>query len=291
MGQNFKMHWLAFILIAPQIIITIIFFLWPAITALLQSLYQGDAFGISQRFSGFDNFIDLLKDPAYLKAISTTLVFNTLVTLLALSSGLFVALLVNATVKSQAFYKSFYIWPYAVAPAVAGILWRFLFNPAIGWVSYLANLMGFEFNYILHPGQALFVVVIAASWQQFSYNFLFFFASLQAIPKSLLEAGMIDGANAWQRFWHIIFPLLSPTTFFLLVINVIYAFFDTFGIIQVMTRGGPGNSTSTLVYKVYNDGFIGLDLGSSAAQSVILMVIVIGLTVIQFKYIDKKVVY
>lgn len=291
MTKLFKQSWLAWVLIAPQMLVTLVFFFWPALMALFQALYQGDAFGIHHHFSGLDNFVDLLHDSAYLSSISTTFVFSALVTFFTMSCGLLIAVLVHSTVKSQGLYKAFFMWPYAVAPAVAGILWRFLFNPAIGWVSYLAQYFGWDFNYMLHPNQAMSTVVIAACWQQFSYNFLFFFAGLGAIPASMTEAAIIDGANAWQRFWHITFPLLAPTSFFLLVINLIYAFFDTFGIIQIMTHGGPGNSTTTLVYKVYNDGFVGLDLGSSAAQSVILMAMVVVLTVVQFKYIDKKVAY
>jgi sn-glycerol 3-phosphate transport system permease protein len=291
MRQSFNKPLIAWIFILPQLVITLIFFLWPAFMALFQSLFQGDAFGISSHYSGFDNFVDLFDDISYLSSIKATLIFSVLVTLLTMSLGLFIAVLVNKVIKFKGLYKSILILPYAVAPAVAGILWRFLFNPAIGWMSHFASKMNIHLNYMVNPKQAMMVVVIAACWQQFSYNFLFFYAGLQSIPESLHEAAKLDGANSWQRFWHITFPLLTPTTFFLLVINLIYAFFDTFGIIQVMTQGGPGNSTTTLVYKVYNDGFLGLDLGSSAAQSVILMAVVILLTMVQFKYLEKKVHY
>lgn len=291
MRQTFSKTWVAWAFIFPQVAITLIFFFWPALMALFQSLFQGDAFGLHTHFSGSDNFKDLFYDKAYISSIKTTVIFSSLVTLITMSAGLLIAVLVNNATRSNGIYKSLLILPYAVAPAVAGILWRFLFNPAIGWVTYIAARFDIHLNYMVHPGQAMMVVVIAACWQQFSYNFLFFYAGLQAIPESLHEAAKLDGANAWQRFWQITFPLLAPTTFFLLVINVIYAFFDTFGIIQVMTQGGPGNTTTTLVFKVYNDGFLGLDMGSSAAQSVVLMVVVILLTLFQFNYLEKRVHY
>ncbi len=291
MEKLFKQRKLALLFIAPQLLITLIFFYWPSLEALKQSLYQGDAFGIHSKFVGLANFIDIFSSEVYLESLKATAIFSVLVTVVTLSIGLLMAVLVNRVVKGCQYYKALLIWPYAVAPSVAGLLWRFFFNPAVGWGSRFFHYIGIDWNYLVHPGQAMFVVVIASCWQQFSYNFLFFFAGLQAIPQSLLEAASIDGANAWQRFWHIVFPLLSPTTFFLLVINVIYAFFDTFGVISVMTQGGPGRATSTLVYKVYRDGFIGQDFGASSAQSVILMLIVIGLTVVQFKYIDEKVHY
>lgn len=289
--KPFKSARWGLLLVLPQLLVTVIFFVWPALQALKQSLYQGDAFGRSSRFVGADNFVDLFHSAVYLKSILVTLLFSFFVTLLTLSTGLLMAVLVNRVVKGKGFYKAVFVWPYAVAPAVSGMLWRFFFNPAIGWGAYLARSCGVNWNFLIYPKQAMTVVILASSWQQFSYNFLFFFAGLQAIPHSMIEAASIDGANPWQRFWHVVFPLLSPTTFFLLVINLIYAFFDTFGVIQVMTQGGPARSTATLVYKVYNDGFVGLDFSSSAAQSVILMLIVIGLIVIQFKYIDKKVHY
>lgn len=291
MDKKFQSRKTAYALLLPQLVVTVIFFIWPAIEALRQSLFQGDVFGLHSRFSGIDNFLDLFRSSVYLESFVVTTVFSLLVTFLTLSSGLLMAVLVNRVVRGKRFYKAVFVWPYAVAPAVAGLLWRFFFNPAVGWAAYLFRSMGIDWNFMIYPKQALGVVILASSWQQFSYNFLFFYAGLQAIPRSILEAASIDGANPWQRFWHVIFPLLSPITFFLLIINIIYAFFDTFGVIQVMTQGGPARRTSTLVYKVYNDGFVGLDFSSSAAQSVILMCIVILLTVLQFKYIDKKVHY
>jgi len=289
--STFKHPILAWLLVLPQLLVTIVFFFWPAFAALRQSVYRGDAFGLHTHFVLLQNFIDLFHDSSYLESVGVTLLFSLLVTVLTMACGLLMAFLVNRVIVGQGLYKSLLIWPYAVAPAVAGILWRFLFNPAIGWGPYLLAKLGIDWNYMLNSKQALCVVVFAASWQQFSYNFLFFFAGLQAIPKSLLEAAKIDGASDWQSFWHIIFPLLAPMTFFLLVINMIYAFFDTFGIVQIVTNGGPASATSILVYKVYNDGFLGLDMGSSAAQSVILMAFVIGLTTVQFRYLEKKVHY
>lgn len=285
--QTFK----AYALMAPQLLVTMIFFVWPALSALRQAFFRGDAFGLHHYFVWWDNFSDLFRDPTYMEAFKTTLVFSAIVTVLVMCSSLVVALALQRVVRGRKCYKTLLILPYAVAPAVAGMLWRFLFDPAIGIVSTFLEHMGYTWNYLLHAKQALGLVIISAAWQQFSYNLLFFFAGLQAIPRSLLEAAALDGAGPWQRFHSIILPLLSPTTFFLLVINVIYAFFDTFGIIQVVTRGGPDNATNILVHKVYNDGFVGLDLGGSAAQSVLLMSIVIGLTVLQFRYIERKVHY
>lgn len=281
----------AWLFIAPQLIITLIFFIWPAWNALTQSFFYTDAFGVHQYFAGFSNFTDLVHDSAYAKAIGVTFIIAGSVTLLTMSLGLFLALLVNNRCKSQGIYKALLIWPYAIAPAVAGILWRFLCHPTLGWITQCLHYFGIHFDYINNAQQAMLVVILTASWQQFSYNFLFYFAALRAIPSSLIDASLIDGANAWQRFWHIILPMLSPTTFFLLLMNLIYGFFDTFGIIQIMTHGGPGNSTTNLIYKVYQDGFEGMDLGSSSAQSVVLMILVIIVFLVQFKYLEKKVHY
>jgi sn-glycerol 3-phosphate transport system permease protein len=281
----------ALFLIAPQLIVIFVFFIWPAGRAILESFYVGDAFGIYHRFAGLTNFIDLLQDPSFISAVVVTLVIAFFVTFITLSFGLLLAVLVNHCKKSQGTYKLLLLWPYAVAPAVAAMLWRFLFQPSIGWLATGLQSMGFEFNYLIHPKQALVVIVITASWQQLSYNFLFFLAALKAIPQSLLEAATLDGASAWRRFWQIIFPLMSPTTFFLLVMNLIYSFFDTFGIIDVLTNGGPDNKTTTLIYKVYKDGFVGMDPGSSAVQSTFLMVMVTGLILFQFRYLERKVHY
>lgn len=281
----------ACLLILPQVLLTLIFFIWPALWAVIESFFFSDAFGIQRRFAGFENFIALLYHPDYIHALGVTMGLALSITLLTMGFGLSIAMLVNGRSKSQFIYKSLLLWPYAVAPAVAAILWRFLFHPTVGWLTHLLGLLGIEFNATLHPFQALFVIIVAASWQQFSYNFLFLFAAIKMIPRHLIEAAMLDGASPWQRFWHIQRPLLSPTLFFLMTMNMMYAFFDTFGIIDVMTKGGPLQSTTTLIYKVYQDGFVSMDPGSSSAQSVILMLIVIGLTVLQFRFLDKKVHY
>ncbi len=281
----------AWLFIIPQLLVTLVFFIWPAWSALTQSFFYTDAFGLHQHFAGFTNFSDLLQDPAYAKAVGVTFIIAISVTLLTMSFGLMMASLVNNRCKSQKVYKSLLIWPYAIAPAVAGILWRFLCHPTLGWLTHFLSYLGIHFDYVNNAHQALLVVILTASWQQFSYNFLFYFAALRAVPQNLIDAAIVDGAGPWQRFWHIIFPLLSPTTFFLLLMNLIYGFFDTFGIIQVMTHGGPGNSTTNLIYKVYQDGFEGMDLGSSSAQSVLLMILVMIISLIQFKYLEKKVHY
>ncbi len=282
---------LALIFILPQLVFTVLFFIWPACSAVLQSLYFSDAFGLHNRFAGLGNFIDLFYSPDYWTAFLVTVIIAVAITFLTMTFGLALALLVNGRRHGRQIYKTLMLWPYAVAPAIAAILWRFFCHPTLGWMTRALDWVGIDFNYLINAKQALLVVIMTASWQQFSYNFLFFYAALNLIPKALLEAATIDGASSWQRFWQIIFPLLSPTTFFLLIMNLIYSFFDTFGIIHVMTNGGPENSTTTLIYKVYKDGFVGMDPGSSAAQSVMLMIIVIGLTLLQFRYLEKKVHY
>jgi len=287
----FRSPWLPYLLVMPQIVITLIFFFLPAGQALWQSMLQQDAFGINLDFVGADNFMALWNDPNYLESFQVTAIFAIGVTVVGLSVALLLAYFADRVVRAATGYKTLLIWPYAVAPAVAGVLWMFMFNPTLGVVSYALRTMGVDWNYLLDSKQALALVILAAAWKQISYNFLFFLAGLQSIPKSLIEAAAIDGAGPWKRFWSIIFPLLSPTTFFLLVINIVYAFFDTFAIIDAVTHGGPFNSTNTLVYKVFHDGFRGMDIGGSAAQSVVLMVIVIALTVVQFRFVERKVQY
>lgn len=289
--MHFKPSLLPYILVAPQLAITFIFFIWPASQAIYQSLLVQDAFGLSTEFVWFDNFVELFADKYYLDAFKRTLLFSALVAFLSLSIALVLAAMADRVIRAATTYRTLLIWPYAVAPAVAGALWMFMFDPTLGVVAYLLDIAGFEWNHRLNGTHAMALIVFAATWKQISYNFLFFLAGMQAIPKSLIEAAAIDGAGPGRRFWTIIFPLLSPTTFFLMVMNVVYAFFETFGIVHAVTKGGPAKATEILVYKVYNDGFIGLDLGSSAAQSVILMFIVICLTVVQFKYIERKVEY
>lgn len=281
----------ALLFIAPQIIVTLIFFIWPALNAVLQSFYYSDAFGIQSRFAGFSNFIDLFYNAEYGHAVLVTLIIAVFVTLLTMGFGLALAVLVQSRRRGHAVYKSLLLWPYAVAPAVAAILWRFLCHPSLGWVSNALKSVGIDFNYVVHPKQALLMIILTASWQQFSYNFLFYYAALNRIPTPLLEAAMLDGASTWRRFWQISFPLMSSTTFFLVIMNVIYSFFDTFGIIDVITHGGPEYSTTTMMYKVYIDGFVGMDPGGSSAQSVMLMLLVIALTFIQFRFLDNKVHY
>lgn len=282
---------LGFCFVAPQLILTLVFFIWPAFSAFIQSFFFADAFGLFKQFSGFTNYFDLLHDPYFFDALWVTLLIAFFVTLATQGLGLLLSVLVNACSKSQGFYKSLFFWPYAVAPAIAAILWRFLCQPNVGWISNSLEALGFEFNYLIHPHQALLVIIVAASWQQLSYNFLFYFAAVQAIPKPLIEAAILDGASPWRRFWQIIFPLLSPTSFFLLVMNLIYAFFDTFGIIDVLTHGGPANATTNLIYEVYKDGFINMDIGSSTSLSVLLMILVVMLSLFQFFYLEKKVHY
>ena len=287
----FKSSWLPWVLIAPQVLVIAVFFFWPAAQALMQSVQQSNAFGTSVEFVGLENFRNLWNDPTYLASFYTTALFSTLVAVLGISISLMLAVFADRIIKGALVYKTLLIWPYAVAPAVAGVLWLFMFAPSVGVVSYWLRMIGVDWNHLLNGSHAMTLVVMAAVWKQISYNFLFFLAGLQSIPKSLIEAAAIDGARPWRRFWTIVFPLLSPTTFFLLVINIVYAFFDTFGIIDAATEGGPGKDTSILVYKVYYDGFKAMDLGGSAAQSVVLMVIVVVLTVVQFRFVEKKVNY
>jgi sn-glycerol 3-phosphate transport system permease protein len=287
----FRSSWLPWVLLAPQVAVILVFFFWPAAQALLQSFQQSDAFGISTEWVGLQNFENLLKDDTYLASFKTTAVFSVLVAGLGIGISLVLAVFADRVVKATLIYRTLLIWPYAVAPAVAGVLWLFMLAPSIGVVSYALRAIGIEWNSLLNSTHAMTLIVMASVWKQISYNFLFFLAGLQSIPKSLIEAAAIDGAHPWRRFWTIQFPLLSPTTFFLFVINVVYAFFDTFAIVDAATQGGPGKDTAILVYKVYYDGFKALDLGGSAAQSVVLMVIVIALTVVQFRFVEKKVQY
>jgi sn-glycerol 3-phosphate transport system permease protein len=287
----FRSAWLPWLLVAPQLAVVLVFFFWPAGQALYQSVLQQDAFGTSTEFVGLQNFRNLFNDETYLASFKTTAIFSVLVAVLGLAAALLLAVCANRVIRGAMAYKTLLIWPYAVAPVIAGVLWVFMFASPMGVISYTLIALGVDWNHLLHSGHAMTLIVIAAVWKQISYNFLFFLAGLQSIPKSLIEAAAIDGASPMRRFWTIVFPLLSPTTFFLLVINVIYAFFDTFAIIDAATQGGPGKDTAILVYKVYYDGFKALDLGGSAAQSVVLMVIVIALTVFQFKFIERKVNY
>ena len=288
---RFQSAWLPWLLVAPQMAIVLVFFFWPAAQALHQSVLQQDAFGTSTEFVGLENFERLFSDETYLASFKTTALFSALVAVCGLSIALLLAVMADRVLRGAALYTTLLIWPYAVAPAVAGVLWVFMFASPMGVVAYALQFVGVEWNHMLRSDHAMALIVMAAVWKQISYNFLFFLAGLQSIPKSLIEAAAIDGASPARRFWTIVFPLLSPTTFFLLVINVVYAFFDTFAIVDAATQGGPGKDTAILVYKVYYDGFKALDLGGSAAQSVVLMGIVVALTVVQFRFIEKKVQY
>ncbi|TCH96129.1 sn-glycerol-3-phosphate ABC transporter permease UgpA [Roseococcus sp. SYP-B2431] len=287
----FKGAVLPYLLLAPQLLITGIFFFWPAGQAIYQSFLREDAFGLSVEFVGFENFLDVVRDQTWLDSAGRTLLFSGSVAVLALGSALFLAVQADKHIRGADVYKTLLIWPYAVAPAIAAVLWLFMFHPNIGLFGRMLNGLGIPWDYRLNGNQAMLMVIMASAWKQVSYNFIFFLAGLQSIPRAVLEAAAIDGAKPARRFWTIIFPLLSPTAFFLLVVNLVYAFFDTFGVIHSLTHGGPGKATETLIYRVYTDGVINLNLGSSSAQSVILMLLVVALTVIQFRYVERKVHY
>nr|WP_024966486.1 sn-glycerol-3-phosphate ABC transporter permease UgpA [Pantoea sp. IMH] len=287
----FRSRWLPYLLLLPQLAITVIFFIWPAGEALWYSVQSVDPFGFSSTFVGLENFSRLLDDKYYLASFWTTLIFSGLVTVIGLTISLFFAALVDYVMRMKRFYQTLFLLPYAVAPAVAAVLWMFLFSPGLGLITHFLGEMGYSWNHAQNSGQAMFLVVLASVWQQMSYNFLFFFAALQSIPKSLTEAAAIDGAGPVRRFFQLSLPLITPVGFFLMVVNLVYAFFDTFPVIDAATGGGPVQSTTTLIYKIYREGFAGLDLSSSSAQSVVLMVLVIVLTVIQFRYVEKKVRY
>jgi sn-glycerol 3-phosphate transport system permease protein len=288
---HFPSSLLPYLLVAPQIIITIVFFMWPASQAIYQSFLIEDAFGLSTEFVWFENFQTLFEDPEYHKSFIRTGFFSAAVAFLSLSVALILAAYADRVIRGAMSYRTLMIWPYAVAPVLAGALWLFMFNPTIGIFPYLLKMVEYDWNHKLNGGQAMALIIMAAAWKQVAYNFLFYLAAMQSIPKSIIEAAAIDGAGPVRRFWTLILPLVSPTTFFLLVINAVYAFFDTFGIVHAITSGGPAGATNILVYKVYADGFIGLDLGGSAAQSVILMILVIAMTVVQFRFVEKKVEY
>ncbi|MCC6210979.1 MAG: sn-glycerol-3-phosphate ABC transporter permease UgpA [Burkholderiales bacterium] len=287
----FRSAWLPYALVAPQIAITLVFFFWPAAQALWYSFQLQDAFGLKTQFVGLQNFAALLRDSNYLQSFKVTAMFSALVAFSGIGISLLLAAMADRVLRGALVYRTLLIWPYAVASAVAGVLWLFLFAPSIGIVTYVLKRGGIHWDWLLQGDQAMLLVVIAATWKQISYNFLFFLAGLQSIPRSLIEAAAIDGAGPGRRFWTIVFPLLSPTTFFLLVVNIVYAFFDTFGVIDATTQGGPAGATQILVYKVYYDGVKAADLGGSSAQSVILMAIVIALTVVQFRYVERRVQY
>ena len=288
---TFKGWLLPLLLVFPQLLISVVFFFYPAGQAVWQSLFIPDPFGLSSQFVGLGNFEFLLSDRFYRASFVTTAIFSTLVTLVSMVPALFLAVLADRLVKSASVYRTLLIWPYAVAPAVAGVLWLFMFNTRVGVVAWYLGHLGYDWNHVLNPHEAMGLVVVASSWGRISYNFLFFFAALQSVPRSVIEAAAIDGARFWRRFFTIVLPLISPTTFFLLVVNVVYAFFETFGVIHTITSGGPQQATTILVYKVFSDGFVGQDLGSSAAQSVILLIVVGLLTILQFRFVERRVHY
>ena len=288
---TFKGWLLPLLLIAPQVLVSAVFFFYPAGQAVWQSLFIQDPFGLSMQYVGLENFEYLLSDPYYRASFLTTGLFSILVTLVSMIPALFLAVVADRLIKGAGAYRTMLIWPYAVAPAIAGVLWLFMFNTRVGVVSWYLGNLGYDWNHVLNGSEAMGLVVVSSAWGRISYNFLFFFAALQSVPKSIIEAAAIDGARFWKRFWTIVLPLLSPTTFFLLVVNLVYAFFETFGVIHTITAGGPQQSTTILVYKVFSDGFVGQDLGSSAAQSVILLFVVGALTVLQFKFVERRVHY
>jgi len=287
----FHSKFLPYMLVLPQLAVVLVFFYWPAVQAVIQSFLLQDAFGLSTTFVWFDNYRELMSDPDYFSAILRTFLFSVAIALSSLSLALLLAVMADRPLRGSTFYRTLLIWPYAVAPPVVGVLWVFMLNPSLGVIAHGLRAIGIDWNPLLDGNQAATLIILAAAWKQISYNFLFFLAGLQAIPSSVIEAAAIDGARPMRRFWTIIFPLLSPTIFFLIVVNIVYAFFETFGIIDTMTRGGPAKATETLVYKVYSDGLLGGNLGSSAAQSVILMGIVIALTAFQFRFVERKVNY
>jgi sn-glycerol 3-phosphate transport system permease protein len=287
----FRSSWLPYALVAPQIAVTVIFFFWPAAQAVYYSFLVQDPFGLSTQWVWFQNYVELFNNAHYLASFKVTAIFSVAVAVSGIVISLLFAVMADRVVRGAVGYKTLLIWPYAVAPAIAGVLWAFLFAPSIGIITYVLKKMGIDWNWIINGDQAMLLIVIAATWKQISYNFLFFLAGLQSIPRALLEAAAIDGATPFRRFWTVVFPLLSPTTFYLLVINIVYAFFGTFGVVDATTQGGPAAETQILVYKVYHDGVKAADLGGSAAQSVILMLIVIMLTIVQFRFVEKKVQY
>lgn len=287
----FRHKWLPYLLLLPQLVVTLVFFIWPSAVALSSSFFIQNAFTGARTFVGLDNFAYLFSNPVYLNSFVVTAIFSVSTTFLTLAISLYLAIKANNVLRGKTLYQAVITWPYAVAPAVAGVLWVFMFNPTVGLIAGWLEALGIDWNYNVNGNQAMILVVLAAVWRQAPYNFIFFVAGLQAIPRSLLEAGAIDGAGPIKRFWTVIFPLLAPITFFLLVIDIVYSMFDTFGLIDAVTQGGPGNATNILVYEVYRTGFVALELGSSAAQSVVLMVLVLMLTFIQFRFIERRVSY
>jgi sn-glycerol 3-phosphate transport system permease protein len=287
----FRNKLLPYLLLLPQLAITVIFFFWPAAQAVWQSFLIEDPFGLRSEFVWLENYQIAVTNPVYREAIEVTLVFSTLTTFFAMLPALLLAVMADQVIRGATGYRTLIIWPYAIAPAVAAVLFLFTFHPSVGMIGQGLRSLGVPWDYRINGPQALALTIGVSAWKQISYNFLFFLAALQSIPKTIIEAAAIDGATSARRFWQVVFPLISPTTFFLLVVNIIYSFFDTFGVIHAISQGGPGRATTTLMYRVYRDGWVNLDLGGSSAQSVILMTAVIALTVIQFRYIERRVHY
>ena len=277
------------LLVLPQLVITILFFLFPAYKAFSESVRAANAFGLNTSFVGLENFATLLGSAAYRATVMRTLVYCASVTALAMAGGLTLAVFADREIRGRGLYRAALILPYAIAPAIASVIFVFLLQPEIGLLTRPLAALGIDWNYALNGGQAFALVILVGAWKQVSYNFIFYLAGLQSIPRALVEAAALDGARGFYRFRTIIWPLLAPTTFFLIVVNVVYAAFDTFALIFALTGGGPGTATETLVVKVYRDGVINLDLGGSAAQSVILMALIVGLTAIQFRFVGRRV--
>ncbi len=288
----FKSRWLPYLLVAPQLAVTVLFFFWPAVKSLQLSVYRVSPFGDRSTFVGLENFTKLLADPDYYASVLNSFLFAGGVTGLSVLGSLVLAGLATQKIRGLAVYRTLLLWPYGIAPAVAGIIFLFIFHPAYGILPYLLSFVtAYEFNWLLKGWVAMTLVIVATAWTHLGYNIAFYIAGLLAIPASVMEAADVDGAGPLRRFTAIVFPLVSPVTFYLVVLNMVFAFFESFGVIDAVTKGGPGQATEIMVYKLYKDGFIGLNLGSSGAQSVILMAVVIGLTVLQFRFAEKKVTY
>ncbi|GIX49099.1 MAG: glycerol-3-phosphate transporter permease [Candidatus Tectimicrobiota bacterium] len=288
---TFRAPLLSYLLVGPQLLATAVFFYWPALQGLYQSLLVQDPFGLRTSFAGLSNFVAVLGDPLYRDAVKVTLIFSALVVAAAMLLGLALAAAAAQPLRGLRFYRTLLVWPYAVAPAVAAALWLFLAHPSVGLVGRALVRWGLQWDYTLNPLHAMALVVVASVWPRVAYNFVFFLAGMQSIPGTVLEAARVDGATWWQAFRRITLPLLAPTTFFLLVVNTLYALFDTFAVIHALTRGGPGKATETLIYKVYVDGVVNLNLGTSSAQSVILLFLAVVLTAFQFRFVERRVFY
>jgi len=287
---QFKSKFTPFLFVAPQLAIVLVFLYWPILQTFSDAFTVQDAFGFSKTFVWFDNFAFVITDPAYIRSLKFTLFYIFVITLVTGSIGLLLAVQANSVIHGKSAYKTLLIWPYAIAPAVVGVSANYFFSERLGLLyGFFNDLWGF--NWMENVSDAYIYVIFAGCWKQISANFIFFLAGLQNIEKSVIEASSIDCKSSFRRFWTVTFPLLMPTTFFLIIINITYAFFETLGIIDTTTIGAPSGETKTLVYKAYIDGFKGLDLGSAGAQSLIMMIIVLVITIFQFRFIEGKVHY